>query len=470
MTTEREAARVVHDWMQEPTELDDRGLDRVLAQLPNTPQRRHRWLRPLDWRPFGPGVTRSPGSGRALHHWRYPNMVTATRIVAVIAVIALSGSLALNVGQEERASAPLSPENAPGSIWLERDAGEAATYYVFHGDGIATGVNSELGIGLGEWRPLGDHSLVAELGFTGTDSSYIYLEPGTAELRFIGELDEAGDHMTLTYDENSFGIITSTAERKKMAPMPPEAETVTPPDAGWQPRIGIDLHRADELGVTHEDYGGRPNQNLEHSDGTWVSINSWVGPGVGLYAEPDEHHGIMTAWFASDDPAALPLVAEVSIDPETGVATNRYGDSNGFTDWAPAEPQPEPDAATVDPAWWPSLGSLWVEEHEDGPSVTTAIHADGTLLTIDPYRGVGVGNWLPTGPDSASVVIDYYDSDPRPDVVKRGNSTLYGDLQMDEAHQSATIEFTVETRHQVTGEASETETGSAAMQRMHLES
>ena len=83
---------------------------------------------------------------------------------------------------------------------------------------------------------------------------------------------------------------------------------------------------------------------------------------------------------------------------------------------------------------------------------------------------VGVGNGLPTGPDSASVVIDYYDSDPRPDVVKRGNSTLYGDLQIDEAVESTTIEFTVETRHQVTGEAPETETGSAAIRRMYLES
>ena len=473
MTTEREAARVVREWMQEPTELDDRGLARVLEQLPDTPQRRHRWLRPLDWRPFGPGATRSAGPGGATLRWRNPNMLNATRLVAAIAIIAVSGSLALQVGPQV-ASGPAAPENAAGSIWLERDSDGLPTYYVLHGDGIAVGFSQEFGIGLGEWAPLDDRSLSAELGFTGIDAplySYVHLEPGTADLRFTAELDEVGDRMTLTYDENDVGFSTSTAERKKMAPMPPEAEVVTPPDPGWQPEVGIYSHGPDESNVTIERYGGRPNQALEHSDGTWVSINSWVGPGVGLMAEPDEYHGIMTAWFTEDDPDdpdLLPLVGMVSIDPETGAMTNRYGDSNGFYDSAPMASQAEPEVAEVDPAWWPSLGSLWVEEREDGPSVTTAIHADGTILTIDPYRGVGVGNWTPTGPDSASVVIDYYDMDPTLDGITRGDSTLLGELQMDEAHENATIDFTDE--NELTNDPdAEDQNGSATLKRQPLE-
>jgi hypothetical protein len=404
----------------------------------------------------------------ALTTWRYPNMVNATRIVALLAIIAVGGTLALDAGPEERASAPQSEENASGSIWIERHGEDALTYYVFHGDGIATGFNRDLGIGVGQWMPLDERSLVAELGFTGTDAYYIHLEPATAALRFTGEIDESGDTMVLSFEENTLGQASSAAERKKMVPMPPEAETVTPPDPGWQPRVGIHSHAADDSGVILEEYGGRPNQTVEHSDGTWVSINSWVGPGVGLLARPDEYHGILTAWFTNDESDDLPLVGEVSIDPETGVITNRYGDSNGFSDSAPMEPQPEPEATTVDPAWWPSLGSLWVDERDGGPSVMTAIHADGTLLTIDPYRGVGVGNWVPTGPDSAALVIDYYDTDAALETVDRGRSTLRGELLMDEAHENASIEFTVENTDWITQEV-RTESGSATLRRVPME-
>ncbi len=235
--------------------------------------------------------------------------------------------------------------------------------------------------------------------------SYVHLQPGTADLRFTAELDGVGDEMTLTYGENDVGFATSTAQRLKMAPMPPEAEVVTPPDPGWQPDVGIHSHGPDESNVTIERYGGRPNQILEHSDGTWVSINSWVGPGVGLMAAPDEYHGILTAWFTDDDPDdpdLLPLVGMVSIDPETGAMTNRYGDSNGFYDSAPMAPQAEPEAADVDPAWWPSLGSLWVEEREDGPPVTTAIHADGTIRHRRPVPWYRRGQLDAHGPRQRS--------------------------------------------------------------------
>lgn len=279
--------------------------------------------------------------------------------------------------------------------------------------------------------------------------------------------------MTLTYDQNDLGMTSASIERQKMAPMPPEAASVTPPDAGWRPVTGIARHGPDESGVTLEQYGGRPNMNLEHSDGTWVSINSWVGPGVGLTAVPDEYHVIVTAWFTNDDPDyTAPLVAEASVDPETGEITNAYGTSEGFTDSAPGEPQeldsgggalPEPD-----PAWWPSLGSLWVEERDDGPEVTTAFHADGTLLTIDPYRGVGVGSWQPTGPDTAVLTIDYYDTDPSLDSVKRGPATLRGEMRTDESGELATLDFTVENRLEYGLEIWE-EPGSATLRRQPFE-
>lgn len=76
MTTEREAAEVVRSWMKEEVELDDAGVHRVIARLPQTPQRRHRWPWPL----VAPaGRTRT--------------VLTPIRVAAGTAVLALSATL-----------------------------------------------------------------------------------------------------------------------------------------------------------------------------------------------------------------------------------------------------------------------------------------------------------------------------------------------------------------------------------------
>jgi hypothetical protein len=400
-------------------------------------------------------------------------MSTLHRSLSVVVALALG--VALSVGAAAQDATDQGSANAHGSIWLERHDDGLSTFYVFHGDGIVTGFHPGLGIGVGLWQPTEPHALTADIGFTGTDPSYTQLTPGTAELRFDGALDDAGDSMTLTYGPNALGLSTTTAERLKMAPMPPEAGVETPPDAGWQPLVGIASRGEDGSGITIERYGGRPNYNLLHSDGTWVSINSWVGPGVGLTAAPDEYHGIVTAWFTNDDPDDTePLVGMVSIDPETGAETNAYGTSGGFYDSAPMEPQEVLDPATdsqplaePDPAWWPALGSLWRETHDDGPAVITAIHADGTLLAIDPYRGVGVGSWQPTATDRAAVVIDYYDTDPALDTVVRGDTTLRGELQFDPSGDTATVDYRIKGKPAI-GDPVE-EMGSMSLERMHLE-
>ena len=42
---------------------------------------------------------------------------------------------------------------------------------MLHGDGLMTGLNRQLGIGVGQWAPVDEDSVVAHLGFTGTDGS-----------------------------------------------------------------------------------------------------------------------------------------------------------------------------------------------------------------------------------------------------------------------------------------------------------
>ncbi len=113
MKTERDTARIVHEWLREPAELDDRGLSRILDRLPDTPQRRHRWLWPFEWRPFGSGATRSAGTDEAIPKRRYKQMFTATNLAALTAALALTGSLALfagSLGDPE-------PEPVPGNVF-----------------------------------------------------------------------------------------------------------------------------------------------------------------------------------------------------------------------------------------------------------------------------------------------------------------------------------------------------------------
>jgi len=98
MTTDRETAEVIRSWMKEETELNDAGVYRVLARLLDTPQRRHRWLWPFDWRPFARGATRSADTRGATPSGRFMHMFTATRVAAITAVLALGGSLVLVAG------------------------------------------------------------------------------------------------------------------------------------------------------------------------------------------------------------------------------------------------------------------------------------------------------------------------------------------------------------------------------------
>lgn len=126
MTTDRDAAEVVRSWMKEEVQLDDAGIHRVLARLPDTPQRRHRWLWPFDWRPFGPGATRSVGSVAPLATRRTYTMFNAIRVAAIVAAFALAGSLLLVSTDLGQPADPMGPPaaSAPGSEAIAHVTGE----------------------------------------------------------------------------------------------------------------------------------------------------------------------------------------------------------------------------------------------------------------------------------------------------------------------------------------------------------
>lgn len=80
MTIGSDLEQRLDSWMQEDATLPD-DLREVLAKLPQTPQRRHRWSFTL-----------------ADLTWRTRIMFTATRVAATIAIFAVGASLAIIVG------------------------------------------------------------------------------------------------------------------------------------------------------------------------------------------------------------------------------------------------------------------------------------------------------------------------------------------------------------------------------------
>ncbi|MGD8487053.1 MAG: hypothetical protein PVH07_10485, partial [Chloroflexota bacterium] len=91
MTIGHDLEQRLESWMQEDATLPD-DLREVLAKLPETPQRHHRWSFTL-----------------AELSWRTRTMFSATRVAATIAIFALGASIALIAG-------PLGPssEVVPG--------------------------------------------------------------------------------------------------------------------------------------------------------------------------------------------------------------------------------------------------------------------------------------------------------------------------------------------------------------------
>jgi hypothetical protein len=97
MNKERDTTRIVESWLAEPSPpFSDRVIDQTIDRLRGTRQRRRWW--PFRWFPFGFGATRSTGSHGPRPHGRTKLMFSATRIAAVVAIVALGGSLALVAG------------------------------------------------------------------------------------------------------------------------------------------------------------------------------------------------------------------------------------------------------------------------------------------------------------------------------------------------------------------------------------
>ena len=142
MNVEHDTTRVVEAWLAEPEPpLDDRLIDQTIDRLPHAPQRRRWW--PFRWFPLGIGATRSTDSSGPRPQGRYRSMFTATRVAAVVAIVALGGSLALVAGPLG-SSPDIAPVPGAASPSASPEAGDGTYFTVFYLD---RGGNSPFGPG-----------------------------------------------------------------------------------------------------------------------------------------------------------------------------------------------------------------------------------------------------------------------------------------------------------------------------------
>ena len=114
---ERDLTDELETWLAEPTPpFDDHALFQTIDRLPSVPRRRRWW--PFRWFPLGIGATRSARSAAPRPERRSTSMFTGTRVAATVAILALSGSLALYVVLPQ----PEPSVVAPAAVTEEPDA------------------------------------------------------------------------------------------------------------------------------------------------------------------------------------------------------------------------------------------------------------------------------------------------------------------------------------------------------------
>lgn len=389
-------------WMGDGPSAPPEGLlEGAMSRIAGTPQRsRSRW--PL------------PASAATSHL-----ALAAVLLVSAIATLGLLGPGGRDsLGGLLRLFEGASPTGLHGSLWLHpTDASTTDTYLEVHPDGTVVSFQGYAPIGLGVWRPTGERSFrsVVERATT------VDAQPGTSRVVADWALDATATTATITLAEtvtltDGTGLTgesdTWTVRRLSMPRMPTDAAASTPPDPGWWPELGPPAFDRSLAGVGIEPY--RPaNYDVTHADGTSFGANGYCGDTMGLWAPAGETAAIGASWFPVDTGPYRPLVWSSRADPDTGLGSSVYGYADRFTDTTPViqpmrlatyrdRPLPSPD-----PASWPSQGMVWTWDTGDGRPARQAWFADGTVISVHPTFGRGVGLWQPVGPDTFASTVDY---------------------------------------------------------------
>jgi hypothetical protein len=464
VTREQELERMLTDWLGEgPSRAPHAPVDAAVAHAIAHP-RRAPWserlrarLRLAGHRPASSTVPRaSEAPGRIL-------MLSTVRLASLGMIAALvSGLLFLQPRLDQAPTAIASPSpdasGLTGSLWADQSE-FSWVYYLLHPDGSMVSLDSAYApdLGMGVWTPTGERTLATTVAFL--------VAGGQATQRSEWDIDEAAETASMTYTlvtEATAGKPkapesgTVTLTRLHLAPMPPDATYPTPPEPAWRNELGRPLYPLSDAGVAIEPYDP-DNYDLSNADGTSLSLNAYVGTGLGLWAPTGEWSSVGTAWYPGwlHDP---PAVAEAVGDP-SGSFSARYGSSKAFEDTSSGQNMTlelaagDGPLASPDPAALPVLARVWVEPADNGRASRIAWLADGTIVAVHARYGMGMGLWRPTTDGRiASTIVYLYDT-----WRQEATSTIGAD------GQSLQSDWVVTTQHDATGPTEEAGTSTSTL-------
>jgi len=389
------------------------------------------WLASLLVAPAGPRGRSRPR----------PSAVAAGVTVAFAIVLALGLLLPTTRTSPEHQPAFLPAPELPGlerdtgaigSLWLERAEGRPDSHITLHPDGtiVRTSIAPGQPAGIGVWRPTGERSLSAVVAYADADIAN-HLRPGTTRYRADWKLEEAATTAEVTWSAtmtpaDGSGPIDVTGiaslERLERGPLPAQAKYPTPPEPDWQlsfgpmgegPGSGIVAAMAPRCDTTCDltevqEFRDPPEYLVLHGDGTAFLASFSRDDGAGLWVRTGPDTRALTSWLSV--PYSSRVIEQVAQLIGTQQILVLTGDREAFRDRRIAarrhiEPMDEP-LPEVDPALWPTTGSVWLTPLEEGTAITAHL-TDGTVVALDPRFGTGAGYWQPLDADTIASSVGF---------------------------------------------------------------
>jgi hypothetical protein len=391
--------------------------------------------------------------------------------VAAIAVCLALGALPVSARSPAPPPSPV-PGGLTGSIWLQHPDSGKDVYYLIHPDGTIVVQAGDPLLGLGVWQPTGERTLASTFLTTSRH--------GTTTHRSRWVVDEAGETATMTYavtEERADGTAvpeetgTATLTRLHFAPLPADAISPTPAEPAWQLALGPAINGVGTGRVATEApaHGGDPlTYHVSHADGTYFYVSPYAGDGVGLWVQSGvsgtgDPTAAITGWLPSWPSRQIGMVVGESMDLGYAVAL-QAGTSDALDIFVTLDPMsivpPDPGSPLParDAAPWPASGAVWMEPTTDGLAITTAYLADGTVISVHPEYGTGVGLWQPIDDHTIASSLGY-------------GTLRYADWRVRAESTISQDGETLSTTYKLKDRSSQTpeEAGSTTATRVHLE-
>lgn len=161
-------------------------------------------------------------------------------ILPVAVVVAWASVGSPGAALEATPPAPVAAHPVVGAWRFDTNAddpGNPPSYAAFHADGAYMESHPGVGVGIGAWQATGPRTADLTIVFADIDPSEDAFARGELTVRAAVEVDPSGDALTAPYAFSGAsldgavlfdGVLTATATRIDVEPMPPATPAATP--------------------------------------------------------------------------------------------------------------------------------------------------------------------------------------------------------------------------------------------------